>query len=254
MGFPNQNHGKWTASNFGHIVNFVCAKELLEPMRPIVCALQGKLIEVYFGFQKIEEVIFSYQEIRNEINMRFQLMYEKVKTLAEMVGSTEQRPRVCSRQKNQENCPAETVQEYWGRTVAIPFLDAICAELKCRFGEDKRAHYELCALIPQIIVTKSMEATIVELSRVLHEKWDYVMPLPSAFDSELFRCINHWKIQPQPIANSSITSILVTDADNIFSQTSGNFLRFSLFCPWVAQRQSDNSHAFAEFILGFEVQ
>ena len=76
-----------TLSNFGHIVNFACAKELLEPMRPIVCALQGELIEVYFGFQKIEEVIFSYQEIRNEIDTRFQLMYEKVKTLAEMVGS-----------------------------------------------------------------------------------------------------------------------------------------------------------------------
>ena len=217
-------------SNFGHIVNFVCAKELLEPMRPLVCALQGELMEVYFGFQKIEEVICCYQEIRSEINARFQLMYEKVKTLAEMVGSTEQRPRVCSRQRNRENCPAETVQEYWRRTVAIPFVDVICSELQCRFSEDKRAHYELCALIPQVIVTKRMEA-VVELGRVLHEKWNHVMPLPSAFDSELLRWMNYWKRQPQPVASSSVTSILATHADNIFFPNVRELLKILAVLP-----------------------
>ena len=96
QGFPNQDHSKWTAAHFkvifGHIVN----------------ELYLAFIEVYFGFQKIEEAIFSCQEIHNEINSRFQHMYEKVKTLADMVGSTEQCPRVCSRQKNRESCPAKT--------------------------------------------------------------------------------------------------------------------------------------------------
>jgi hypothetical protein len=53
--------------NFGHIFNFVRAKEMLEPMRPLVSSLQGRLVEVYFGFKKIEDVINFYNDIRNEI-------------------------------------------------------------------------------------------------------------------------------------------------------------------------------------------
>ena len=54
--------------SFGYIVSFICAKEMLEPMRPLVTALQGRLVEVYFGFQKIEEVINCYAEIRSAID------------------------------------------------------------------------------------------------------------------------------------------------------------------------------------------
>ena len=38
-------------------------KEMLEPMRPLVTALQGMLVEVYFGFQKIEEIINCYADL-----------------------------------------------------------------------------------------------------------------------------------------------------------------------------------------------
>ena len=45
-------------------------------MRPLVTTLQGRLVKVYFGFQKIEEVIGSYTEIRNAIDLWFQSMYQ----------------------------------------------------------------------------------------------------------------------------------------------------------------------------------
>ena len=72
------------------------------------------------------------------------------------------------RQRHRENQPTESDAKYWKRTVTIPFLDVICSELKRRrpqHGKEGR-HYELCALIPQVIVSKSEEAT-VELAQVL---------------------------------------------------------------------------------------
>ena len=36
-----------TMKDFGHIISFVCAKQLLEPTRPVVTSLQGKFAEVY---------------------------------------------------------------------------------------------------------------------------------------------------------------------------------------------------------------
>lgn len=165
--------------SFGHIFSFVCAKEMLELMRPLITALQGRLVKVYFGFQKIEEIIKSYTEICNAINRWFQCMYQKALSLSELVGGCEECPPVCNRQRNQENYPAESAARYWKRTVAIPFLGVICSELKSRFSKEKRAHYELCALIPLIplcpyscalIPPSVSEEAIVELVQVLHAK------------------------------------------------------------------------------------
>ena len=70
--------------SFGHIFSFVCAKEMLEPMQPLVTALQGRFLEVYFGFQKIEGIIKPYKEIRDAINTWFQHMYQKALSLSEL--------------------------------------------------------------------------------------------------------------------------------------------------------------------------
>ena len=56
-------------TNFEQILSFIIAKQMLEPMRTLVSALQGELIDVYFGFQKIDEIISCYANIRNEIDI-----------------------------------------------------------------------------------------------------------------------------------------------------------------------------------------
>lgn len=153
-------------------------------------------------------------DIRNGIDAWFERIYQKVLNLAKIVGSTEDRPRVCSRQTLRENYPSESVADYWRKSVAIPFLDVICSEMKCRFSEEKRAHYELCALIPQVIVQKS-EKEVADLGQRLQGKWSHVMPLPSAFDSELQRWMNYWKCQI-PVSPYSVTSLLSSHADALF--------------------------------------
>ena len=102
-------------------------------------------------------------------------MYVKAVTLALLFNTT-------GRQRHRENQPTELDAKYWKRTVTIPSLDVICSELKAGHpSKEKRAHYKLCALIPQVIVSKSEEAT-VELAQVLHKKWGHLMPLPSSFE------------------------------------------------------------------------
>ena len=128
-------------------------------------------------------------KICNAIDAWFQRMYQKAFSLSELVGRSEECPGVCSRHRNRDYT-AESAAEYWKRTVAIPFLDVICSELISRFSKEKRTHYELCALIPQVINSMSEEAT-VELAQVLHEKLGHLMPLSSSFEIELFRWMNH---------------------------------------------------------------
>lgn len=137
-------------------------------------------------------------------------MYTKVLRLSELVGSAEERPRVNRR----GTTPAETAKEYWKRAVAIPFLDIVSSELKSRFSHEKRAHYELCALVPEVI-SKKDENAVTSLLNVLKEKWEHILPLPAAFESELFRWSNHWKRQ-EAMPDESVASIIASHADGIF--------------------------------------
>ena len=68
--------------SFGYIFCFVCAMDMLELMRPLVSALQGRLVEVYFGFKKVEEVMNSYTDIRSGIDTWFECLYTKVSCFA----------------------------------------------------------------------------------------------------------------------------------------------------------------------------
>ena len=145
--------------------------------------------------------------------------------LSELVGSAEERPRVNRR----GTTPAETAKEYWKRAVAIPFLDIVSSELKSRFSHEKRAHYELCALVPEV-VSKKDENAVTSLLNVLKEKWEHILPLPAAFESELFRWSNHWKRQ-EAMPDESVASIIASHADGIFFPNIRELLKILAVLP-----------------------
>ena len=216
-----------TFTNFEHIVSFICAKEMLEPMRPLLSSLQGELMEMYLGFEKIDQVIESYQLIRDDIDSWFNRVYAKVLRLAESIGSHEQCPRMCRRQRNRKNHPSDSVAQYWKVTTVIPFLDIVYSELKSRVSEDKHSHYELCALVLEVIMTKSSES-LLESCQVLLRKWEHIMPLSSAFDSELFR----WQQCCKSINTyMSVTTLLTSYADNKFFPNVRELLKILAVLP-----------------------
>ncbi|CAH3135111.1 unnamed protein product, partial [Porites lobata] len=102
---------------------------------------------------------------------------------------------------------------------AIPFLDIVSSELKSRFSHEKRAHYELCALVPEVISKKDENA-----------KWDHILPLPAAFESELFRWSNHWKRQ-EAMPDESVASIIASHADGIFFPNIRELLKILAVLP-----------------------
>ena len=152
-------------------------------------------------------------------------LYTKVLRLSELVGSAEEWPRVNRR----GTAPAETAKEYWKRAVAIPFLDIVSSELKSPYSHEKWAHYELCALVPEAI-SKKDENAVTSLLNVLKEKWEHILPLPAAFESELFRWSNHWKRQ-EAMPDESVASIIASHADGIFFPNIRELLKILAVLP-----------------------
>ena len=78
-----------------------------------------------------------------------------------------------------------------------------------RFAADKRAHFELCALIPEVIKERDVQTTY----NILSSKWNHILPEEGNFESELAR----WKVHCNGISEErTITQLLCQDADPIF--------------------------------------
>ena len=60
-------------------------------------------------------------------------------------------PRIIPGRQSRSNPEVQSPKDYWRVTVTIPFLDSIITELESRFGSEKRAHYELFTLIPEVL-------------------------------------------------------------------------------------------------------
>ena len=137
--------------SFQHTTVFMLAKELLEPIRPIAEYLQGRLQEVYFDFQKVSEVQQHYQALREDVDKEHGRIYQKALLLADKIGGEERMPRIIPGRQSRPNPEVQSPKDYWRVTVTILFLDSIITELESRFGSEKRVHYKLCALIPEIL-------------------------------------------------------------------------------------------------------
>ena len=66
----------------------------------------------------------------------------------------------------------------------LPFLDVAFAEMKPRFIQEKRSHYERCGFIPEVVM-KHDKKKINKLC--LTEKWDHFMHVLTQFHGELIR-------------------------------------------------------------------
>ena len=106
-------------------------------------------------------------------------MYDKVLPLSELVGSTAQRPRIGSGQRNRDNTPNRFSSTVLEANSGITFPGNNFS--KSRFRKEKQAHYKLCVM--------------AEIGKVLQQKWHHARQLPSTFESDLFRWTNYWKRQ-----------------------------------------------------------
>ena len=50
--------------DFGHITNFVFAKQLLELIQLFITCLQGKIAKLCFAFMKVDKIIYIHKETR----------------------------------------------------------------------------------------------------------------------------------------------------------------------------------------------
>ena len=102
------------------------------------------------------------------------------------MGSEEGMPQIIRGRQTRPNPDVASPCDYWHVTITIPYLDSIIGELETRFTANKRAHFELCALIPEVIREQDVQTTC----NILSSKWKHLLPEEGNYESELAR----WKV------------------------------------------------------------
>ena len=153
-----------------------------------------------------------YKQIRQKVNSEHDRIYHKALDLSTQIGSQETMPHIIGSHQTRPNPRVSMPSDYWRITVTIPLLDSIICEMETRFSAEKRAHYELCALMPIGIIDKDEQ----ELCTILKSKWKHLLPAEDDLDSELARWKAHCNEYSESLKEKSITHLLSEDADPIF--------------------------------------
>ena len=104
----------------------------------------------------IDEVVQGINYTRTSIDANFHFWYADILELADSVGTYETVPRKTAIMKNRSNTPSDSIEEHYKRTVAIPLLDNLSAQMDQRFnGEDRHARGFL-SLVPSIFLDSSV--------------------------------------------------------------------------------------------------
>lgn len=138
--------------NFNFLVAIYVSNKLLSFTYNLSEYLQTKNIDLVNAFESVSEVSKKLHDIRENSNVEFHEIYEGVKSISVLLNVDETMPRICGRQKNRNNVPFKDIEEFYRRTIFIPYLDDLLCSLKQRFISHKDTIMSLQYVLPSLAV------------------------------------------------------------------------------------------------------
>ena len=122
-------------TKFSTIITLISLMNCLDVLHPLSLKLQCRLSDILAAHNLIASCFNTLKIFRSDNDVMFLEWYETSKFMAEKLGIEVDRPRTIAshRQQHRSNVPAETNQEYFKRSIAVPFLDHLISEIETRF-------------------------------------------------------------------------------------------------------------------------
>ena len=122
--------------------------------------------------------------MRNDVDGFSNRIFQHSSRIAEISGISVSMPRVSGCQRHRSKPEFTSVEEYFKKTVVIPFLDDLISDISSRFSE-----HSLHMASLQNLVTEKMsnETDISTAMREAIEFYSTDLPNPSLLDEDLCR-------------------------------------------------------------------
>ena len=192
-------------TSFEFLVPLVAASNALSSVRPLSAKLQRKAPDIVKAYSLVSSTIADLEHLRasdDEVTES----YEQARLLGESMGSEPRVRRITGRQQHRENVDSSTPEEYYCRSVILPFLDHLITDMKARFNGTATAASQVLSLVPEVVVEQEDPTTkIAQLGEIYaadlpnlttlstdirkwRRKWDSTVPLPNTPIAALQQC------------------------------------------------------------------
>lgn len=150
-----QLHATTTTGKFVVAVALIAKYSAI--LEPVVNALQSKALDLLQCSEHIRRILGVIKSHRNDPEQITRVLMENAKSIAEKCGLELLLPRIVDKQKHRSNPPASNKEEYWRRSLIIPYLDSLVSSLERRFSEDHSAAFSLLILHPQNMMKMTID-------------------------------------------------------------------------------------------------
>ncbi|XP_050421644.1 52 kDa repressor of the inhibitor of the protein kinase-like [Adelges cooleyi] len=114
----------------------------------------NKNIDLFNALKQVTQVVSVLNTIRENVDLKFNDIYKDAQGIAIKLNVEPKIPRTCSNQKNRSNVPFNNIEDFYKKTIFIPYLDDLIMALNERFLPHNETIISLQFVLPRIIVEK----------------------------------------------------------------------------------------------------
>jgi hypothetical protein len=122
---------------FEFVINLHILQNALKLSLPLSKYLQSVNLDLNLAVKTAMHLRDSFQEMRDSAEDSFSVVFKGASETASKLDISVTKPRIASRQTMRSNIPANSTEEYYRRSVYIPFLDAFISSLQSKFTKHK---------------------------------------------------------------------------------------------------------------------
>ena len=102
-------------------------------------------------YNDVSSVIKYIKSTRKNIDKEFIVTFEQAERVDAKIGTQPSMPRIAKKQVNGDNTNGNSLETYYRRVFAIPFIDKLISKLELRFTKLSHSASRLLFLIPTVI-------------------------------------------------------------------------------------------------------
>ena len=208
------------------IVSLHCNVFVSAYLKGLSALLQGSHLDILEVYSQISGVVAVFQGHRGEADISFKKVYGEMCSLTAVHGREKPViPRTSARQTQRSNVPASDAEEYWRRSVFVPFLDSVISEMGSRFSSLNQKAIQALLLLPANLDRMTSD-------HIANIEAAYASDLPdrSSFRAEVELWMKKWEMRPAGQHPTSLPST-VKETNSILYPNISCILQLVLVIP-----------------------